>query len=149
MTSTRFQDQNHRLCDFEKKVWVKCPQCTKQAIALLREDDKEVRLHCKHCGYSKQKSMLVQYKEGKYAELKQAAHAYFEVELWFKAPFKNEVFWAYNPAHLEYLEQYISAKLREHKDRTHFTLLEKLPRFYHEAKNREGLLKIIKKLKAK
>ena len=39
--------------------------------------------------------------------------------------------------------------LREHKDRTHFTLLEKLPRFYHEAKNREVLLKLIAKLKAK
>ena len=46
-----------------------------------------------------------------------------------------------------YLEKYISATLREHKDRTNFTLLEKLPKFYHEAKNREGLLKIIAKLK--
>ena len=149
MTTNRFQDQNHRLTHFEKEVWVVCPKCAKQAVAQLKEEDKEARLNCKHCGYSKQKTILVQYQEGKYAVLKQAAHAYFDVELWFKAPFKNDVFWAYNPAHLEYLEDYISAKLREHKDRSHFTLLEKLPKFYHEAKNREDLLKVIEKLKVK
>ena len=63
--------------------------------------------------------------------------------------FKNDVFWSYNHEHLAYLEQYISATLREHRDRSHFTLLEKLPKFYHEAKNRDALLKIIKKLKNK
>lgn len=56
---------------------------------------------------------------------------------------------AYNGKHLEYLEQYISAKLREHKDRSHFTLLEKLPAFYGKAQSREALLKIITKLKYK
>ena len=55
----------------------------------------------------------------------------------------------FNREHLDYLEAYISAMLREHKDRTHFTLLEKLPRFYHEAKNRDTLLKLIAKLKNK
>ncbi|MGO4770339.1 hypothetical protein ACEN2I_01645 [Flavobacterium sp. W22_SRS_FK3] len=78
-----------------------------------------------------------------------AAHAYFDAELWLQLPFKNDIFWAYNESHLVYLEQYIAATLREHKDRTHFTLVEKLPKFYHEAKNREPLLKIIDKLKKK
>jgi hypothetical protein len=65
------------------------------------------------------------------------------------AAFKNDVIFAFNGDHLNYLENYISANLREHKDRNHFTLLEKLPKFYHEAKNREALLKIIQKLKNK
>ena len=82
-------------------------------------------------------------------ELMVAAHAYFDAALWYSAPFKNDTFWAYNPEHLTYLEDYITAKLREHSDREHFTLLEKLPKFYHEAKNREGLLKLIEKLRAK
>jgi len=59
------------------------------------------------------------------------------------------VFFAYNLKHLEYLEQYIAAGLREHKNRKGFTLLEKLPKFYHEAKNRGALLRIIQKLKMK
>ena len=146
MTTNRFKDQNLRITHFEKEVWVVCPRCAKQAVAQLLEEDKEAKLNCKYCGYSKQKTILVQYQEGKYATLNQAAHAYFNAELWLKAPFRNDVFWAYNPAHLAYLENYIFAKLREHQDRNHFTLLEKLPKFYHEAKNRQGLLKVIEKL---
>lgn len=147
MPQTRFQDKNHRLIDFEQEVWVVCTKCHQQAIAALNDEAKEARLRCVHCGYSKSVSMLVKYAEGKFAELNQAAHLYFEAQLWLKYPFKGDMFWAYNLKHLEYLEAYISAKLREHKDRTHFTLLEKLPKFYHDAKNREALLKIIKKLK--
>lgn len=149
MTSTRFQDKNYHLSDFEKEVWVVCPKCSQQAIANLNDDAKEVRLQCLNCGYSKSVTMLVKYAEGKYAELKQAAHAYFDAELWFLHPFNGELFWVFNPSHLVYIEQYIAAKLREHKERTNFTLLEKLPKFYHDAKNRDALLKIISKLKKK
>jgi len=78
-----------------------------------------------------------------------AAHGYFNAALWLKVPFRNEILWAYNAGHLEYLEQYIEAGLREHTDRVGFTLLEKLPKFYHDAKNREALLKLIAKLKLK
>lgn len=149
MKKTRFTDQNYRLSDFEKEVWVLCPKCHQQAIAALNDTAKEARLRCVSCGYSKTASKCVEYAEGKYAELKQAAHLYFDAALWLSHSFKGEVFWAYNPKHLQYLEDYISAKLREQKVRTHFTLLEKLPKFYHDAKNREALLKIIKKLKSK
>ena len=77
------------------------------------------------------------------------AHAFFGAELWLQAAFKNEVFWAYNDRHLDYLQHYIGAGLREHKNRTHFTMLEKLPKFMQLAKHREGLLKLIRKLKEK
>lgn len=147
MNSNRFADQHYRLTDFQNEVWVHCPKCQKQAIAKVLEN--EVRLICTHCGYHKLVSTIITNANGKNAELKQAAHAYFGAELWLSASFKNDIVWAYNPAHLEYLEQYISAKLREHKDREHFTLLEKLPKFYHESKNRDALLKIIQKLKTK
>lgn len=72
---------------------------------------------------------------------------YCGTALWLEQPFKDDVVWAYNYAHLDYLDNYIAATLREHKDRTHFTLLEKLPKFYHEAKNRSALLKLIKKMR--
>jgi hypothetical protein len=78
-----------------------------------------------------------------------AANQYFKAELWLKHNFKQDIFWAYSYTHLNYIESYISSLIREHKDRTHFTLIEKLPKFYHVAKNRDGLLKIIAKLKTK
>lgn len=74
-------------------------------------------------------------------------HNFFNATLWLQHSFKSKVLWACNLQHLVYLEEYISATLREHKNRTYFTLLEKLPKFYHEAKNRAALLKIIEKLK--
>jgi predicted RNA-binding Zn-ribbon protein involved in translation (DUF1610 family) len=149
MTTTRFTDKKYRLSDFENEVWVICPSCSKQAIARTNVGEKQARLLCVHCGHNAVSATLHAYKKGKTLEVKQAAHLFFDAELWFAAPFKGEVFCAYNPEHLEYIEQYIAAKISEHKDRTHFTLLEKLPKFYHEAKNREGLLKLIDKLKRK
>lgn len=146
--STRFTDQNKVLSDFEKEVWVICAVCSKKAIAKLDVDQKKAQLFCTNCGTQRQTSTEVS-PYGIKGNLRLAPHRYFEVELWLQHPFKNEVFYALNGEHLDYLEQYIGADLREHKNRTHFTLLEKLPKFYHEAKNRKGLLAIIQKLKRK
>jgi transcription elongation factor Elf1 len=142
---SRFQDENLRRCDFYKEVWVVCPTCGKKAIATVSFEEEKARLFCIHCGYNKESTTALIPK----GTIQMSANWYFDVAFWLKASFKNDVFWAYNDKHLEYLERYIAATLREHKDRTHFTLLEKLPKFYHEAKNREGLLKIITKLKNK
>lgn len=142
---TRFLDENKTLYDFSNEVWVVCPACAKKAITMADFQHKKARLFCVQCGYNKEIST----EAAKNMTVNQPAHLFFDAELWLQAPFKNETFMAYNGSHLEYLEQYISARLREHKDRSHFTLLEKLPKFYGKAQNREGLLKIIAKLKAK
>jgi hypothetical protein len=140
----RFQDENLILSNFYQEVWVACPSCAKKAMSKVNYENKTARLFCTSCGYNKETTTAI-----KNGTIETVANYYFQAELWLKVPFKNEMFWAYNDKHLEYLERYISATLREHKDRTHFTLLEKLPKFYHEAKNRESLLKIIAKLKSK
>ncbi|WP_113664323.1 hypothetical protein [Pedobacter nanyangensis] len=147
MPQNRFQDQNKRLAEFEAEVWAKCPSCSKRAIAKVDYELRKARLSCTNCGYHKEVSTETTVL-GMKANWKRSAEEYFGAQMWFQYPFKNDVFWAYNAAHLDYLEQYISATLREHKDRSHFTLLEKLPKFYHEAKNRKALLKIIERLKA-
>jgi hypothetical protein len=141
----RFQDEHLRLSDFYKEVLVVCPGCAKKATATVNFETKKARLFCLHCGYNKETTTALV----KNGTVETAANYYFQATLWLHAPFKNDIFWAYNHNHLAYLERYISAILREHRDRSHFTLLEKLPRFYHEAKNRDGLLRIIAKLKGK
>ncbi len=142
--TNRFQDENLLPSDFYQEVCVVCPSCSKKAMAKVNFETKTARLLCLHCGCNKETTTAI-----KYGTINTAANHYFRAELWLKAPFKNDVFWAYNYNHLAYLERYISASIREHKDRTGFTLLEKLPKLYHEAKNRESLLKIITKLKSK
>ncbi len=142
--SNRFQDENLLLSNFYQEVVVVCPTCAKKAMATVNDETKTARLFCTSCGYNKETKTAI-----KNGSIEMPANQYFQAELWLQAPFKNDVFWAYNYNHLEYLESYISATIREHKDRVGFTLLEKLPKFYHEAKNRDGLLKIIAKLKSK
>lgn len=144
----RFQDQNKTASDFYQEVWVVCPICLKKAIAKTFRDKKVARLQCPTCGYNTEVSIESEIAGHKVLNLS-SANYFFGAELWLQHPFKDDVFIAYNGEELAYLEAYISAGLREHKDRTHFTLLEKLPRFYHEAKNRDALLRIIKKLKDK
>lgn len=148
MTNNRFQDEKKILSDFFKEVWVKCPRCEKKAITKVDHEKQQAQLFCEHCGTHQQRSTSINFK-GTLGYWQAEAHSYFDVELWLQAPFKGERFFAYNGEHLAYLERYIAATLREHKDRTGFTLLKKLPKFYHEAKNREVLLKIIQRLKNK
>ena len=144
--SNRFRDEQKQLSDFDKEVWVVCPSCTYKAIVIANDVNKIARLSCIACGYNKEVNIML----NEHTELKIAAHLYFDAVLWLQLPFRSkEVFFAYNPEHLVYLEQYIAASIREHHDRTHFTLLEKLPKFYHDAKNRTALLKLIRKLKEK
>lgn len=146
MEQGRFNDQNKRLIEFQTEVLVVCPSCRKQALARVDYLQQIARLLCSSCGYSKKKTTEIRML-GVKGNIQVAAHVYFSAVLWLEKPFKDDVVWAYNYAHLDYLEDYIAATLREHKDRTHFTLLEKLPKFYHEAKNRNALLKLINKMR--
>ena len=148
MKQTRFIDANKTLNDFKTEVWVICPSCKRKAITKIDHDLRIARLLCAHCSYNREVSTETNLL-GMKANLLISANAYFGAALWLQHPFKNDIFWAYNNMHLDYLEQYIAATLREHKERSHFTLLEKLPKFYHEAKNRSALLKIIQKLRVK
>ncbi|RMZ58679.1 hypothetical protein D1632_13880 [Chryseobacterium nematophagum] len=147
-SSIRFRDENKTALDFQSDVIVVCPKCSEKAFAKVNDPEKKVRLFCDNCGYNKEISTIVFF-YGVTGNWQFAAHVYFKAELWLKIPFKDDEIFAYNYEHLDYLERYVTANLREHKDRTHFTLLEKLPKFYHEAKNRKTLLKLIRKLKNK
>lgn len=145
---SRFQDENLTVSDFYQEVIVECPSCKKKATATKLPAANQARLLCSACGFCKEVS--TKFVLGNtMAETNMAANLYFNASLWLQAPFKKDSFCAYNYKHLDYLEAYISASLREHKDRAGFTLLEKLPKFYHEAKNRPALLKTIQKLRIK
>jgi len=73
--------------------------------------------------------------------------------LWFKSGFRNQVFWALNEDHLAYLEQVISAGLRERavfsgkRIRQNQAMPFVLPAWLLSAKNRPDLLRLIARLK--
>ncbi|MBK6611966.1 MAG: hypothetical protein IPI59_15110 [Sphingobacteriales bacterium] len=80
---------------------------------------------------------------------------YYGLPLWYQAGFKNELFWAYNEAHLNYIAQYITAKVRErgieprNSIRKNSSLISRLPEFIKKSGNRASLLKLIEKLQLK
>lgn len=141
----RFIDQHKRLSDFADEVWAVCPACSGKAIATRYLEEKIARILCTACGYNR--SISISLGSSGYVQL--SAHDYFNAPLWLSAPFKDETFDAYNSEHLNYLQEYIAAGLRETKDRKFFTMVEKLPKFITSAKNREALLKLIEKLRKK
>ncbi|KIC00203.1 MULTISPECIES: hypothetical protein [unclassified Flavobacterium] len=73
----------------------------------------------------------------------------FNAEIWYQKEFDQSIFWAYNLEHINYLERYIKADLRERNNNGsgNGTMVSRLPKFVKEAKNREKLLKIIEKWK--
>jgi DNA-directed RNA polymerase subunit RPC12/RpoP len=72
---------------------------------------------------------------------------FFNCVLWYQERFKNDVFWVLNQEHMLYLEQYVSADLRERnaKYNSGLTMVARLPNFIKVAKNRQHILKSIKK----
>ena len=83
------------------------------------------------------------------ADSKQATDPFFGLDLWLQAPVGDNIFWAYNHDHLDYLKTYVSAKLREATQGGRYSLAWKLPNFIKYAKNREKILKVIEKLEKK
>lgn len=82
-----------------------------------------------------------------YSEIKNACEPFFGYELWFLAYYKNKPVWAINRDHLDYLIAYLSADLRE-KPAVYpmQAQADHLPAFMKTAKNREGLVKLFKKM---
>lgn len=74
---------------------------------------------------------------------------YFRFPLWLQISCCGELLWAYNLEHLEVIERYVSAKLRERNKKGRNSFLSKLPQWIKSAKNRDEILKAIGKLRTK
>ena len=91
---------------------------------------------------------------GKYfsygAEIQGGKDPWFGLELWFLTSFQGKPVWALNREHLAYLINYLSADLREKPSGSQKkTQADHLPTFMKTAKNRERIVKLLKKLQEK
>lgn len=129
-----------------------CDTCGKEFeidIPNQKEKAEEITIPCPHCGTTRTyKPKNEEYKVG-YPNKGQASDPIFNLPLWFQADIRGDLFWAYNRRHLNDIKTYVAAKLRERQTTTHTTMVEKLPNFIKEAKNRETLVKIIERLERK
>jgi len=125
-----------RLSDFYDDVLVQCPACGGRAI--VRRTGEAQRLTCTACPKT-QESKGPLFMPG------------LGLPLWLSLETRHGPFWALNAAHLNYLEQIISARIRterrEEGDVRNASVLSRLPLWIKQAKNRDEALKCIAKLR--
>lgn len=127
---------------------VYCPKCQSKAIVCLYDD--EARLSCTSCGYHQAK--LAEHRTF-YWGAENPTDSYFGANLWLQTDCAGKSLWAFNRRHLEYLEEFVSAKHRQRNPNSdtwmNSSLASRLPKWLKSAKNREQVLKAISVLKVK
>ena len=82
-------------------------------------------------------------------EIRDGREPYFGLELWFLTSFQGKPVWALNREHLAYLIDYLSADLREKPSGSQKRLRPTISHLHETAKNRERIVKLLKKLQEK
>ncbi|WP_427873194.1 hypothetical protein [Flavobacterium sp. MMS24-S5] len=116
----------------------------------LKEKPEKCRVKCPYCGFHEEwKPKIREFLQDSKIEDGLVREQHYNLPLWFQKDIGGNVFWAYNQDHIDYLERYIQADLRERNSKANYnsSLVSRLPQFVKASKNREKLLKILKKWK--
>lgn len=141
------------LYEFIKDVLVECPKCKGNALVntngytVFQPAAVNVRVVCGHCGYNKTLDSLST--RSKHLIIGAPIDPFFHLPLWLKMEVGDELLWAYNLEHLDFLAQHVGAKLRERNGFKYQvkSMGARLPRWMTAAKRRDEVLKAIEKLK--
>lgn len=145
----RFLDTGAKIYDLSDEFLVVCPKCSGRGVVTPVASDKSKisdqlflprRFVCMNCMHRADWA-------GKQIQIGAATDWYFKFPLWLKVPCCGETLWAYNSIHLETLEKYVSATLRERTKKGRNSFLSKLPKWIGLAKNRDEILRAIDKMK--
>ena len=137
---------------YENTVKRHCDNCGEQILVKIASKNKmeSLTIKCQNCGQSrdyKPNSLAIR---TIFRDSGDATDPHYDHPLWLQGNIKGNLFWAYNDEHLDYLKQYITAKIRERAvGATFMTMIARLPNFIKSAKNRPTLLKLIEKLEKK
>jgi len=151
-THCNHSERAEDLVRYKVSVRRNCDTCGKpfeKSIPYSKEKINELAFPCPHCGVirvfePRNDEFLLPYNT---KGLK--GDPVFQLPLWLQTDVKGNLFWAYNRTHLHDIKQYVQAKLRERKASSHMTMVERLPTFIKEAKNRKAILSAIHKLERK
>ena len=93
------------------------------------------RVRCSGCGHTSLLPYLY-WSSG----VNEARDPYFGLALWLQIPCAGKVLWAWNEAHLTFLENYVGATLRERVPNQNNSLASRLPTWIKDRKHREEVL---------
>lgn len=148
MTGERFTDPQLALDDFLDEILVVCPECGACASVLPIGAGKPSmfaprRLTCGLCGYNKDWAG----KTVKRSADRDGRDEYFRQRLWLQARCLGNTLWAYNHRHLQLLEDFVGATLRQSANANHHGLVTRLPKWIKSAHHRSAILAAIKKMR--
>jgi hypothetical protein len=139
----------------EEPVHVVCPVCQHRAevVPWLDGEPRDRysirwprRLVCRACGHVRNWPGEARY-AGTYWN--RPVDPFFRQPLWLRAECcGGRNLWAFNERHLEILESYVSARLRERGEYVGMTMLARLPAWLKSAKHRTEILRTIGRLRA-
>lgn len=153
----RFLDHGRPLAAYSDLIHVVCPDCRAQAVVVPRPGLPELRYYselqyrprrlvCAHCGTTRdwvaarRNGLLVG------VALGGPDDPFFGRPLWLRTRCCGNILWAYNGRHLDTLQAYVAADLRERTGPT-MGMLGRLPAWIKKANNRADVLRGIDRLR--
>lgn len=149
----RFKDAAEGVRNFAEECLVHCPQCSKKShvkyLDRTPESNSRWKFTCTHCGHN-----AIRDTSG--WNLGTPIDPGFGLPLWLSAPCCAETLWAYNEKHLDHIEAFVGAMLRE----TFFgtdppsgyangSLASRYPKWMIIASNRDAILKCCQSLRTR
>ncbi len=137
------------LIKYKVSVRAHCDNCGKGINKVIPHSKEKVdgfAISCAACGATRIYRARNEEYFRNYGNGSQGADPIFGLPLRLQGDVKGNLLWAYNRLHLREIRNYVEAKLRERQTTTHTTMVERLPSFITEAKNREAVLKAIEKI---
>jgi len=129
----RFQDDGKYLSEFLSYRIVQCPECTHPLKLTLT-----TAIHCSKCSYLKINDNT---------DLGNNLYLFEELKDYIQIRCCGELLWSANFEHLDFIEKYVSSKLRERKPNVNRSLASRLPNWIKDKKNRDDILKAIQKFR--
>lgn len=159
----RFVNEHKMLIRFADQILVQCPKCSGLAKVIIPQnavgyadpyvwDRLSRRVLCTKCSFMKE----VHPRRGPHNDWKfdftlskgsSAVDWFYGLPLYLQTPFRGHILWAFNFNHLNYLERYIRAEIRESAP-YYLSIESTLPKWIKLSKNRDNLLKAISKIKS-
>lgn len=144
----RFQDEGDTWYTFAGVCLVECPQCRARATSRSPDGtfwaDGPWRLVCDSCGLVREAGRAA-WRPG------DAVDPVFGRPLWLQAACCGHTLWAFNAGHLDLIERFAAAELRNGRpggrDVRNTTLASRFPRWMITANHRDDVLRGIERLR--
>ena len=130
---------------FTAEILIKCPHCKKCALIRSTEYSSEAKEWTSDC-FCPQCSKSWQFHPGGHAI--NDSRPFLYLPLWLQTHCRGNVLWAFNQEHLDFLEAYVSQRLRKRPVNSNRSLQSRLPRWILSSKNRDAVQKAIRRLRA-